>query len=180
MEEKLWYVVQTYSGLENTVKNNLEKRIESMGMEDKIYRVIIPEETYVETNKKGEKKEKVRKIYPGYVFIEMVVTDESWYVVRNTPNVTGFIGSSGKGAKPVPLSAGEIDPILKKLGLHREEVDIKVKVGDQVKIKTKPFEGQIGIVDEVDRDKRSVKVLVDFFGRQTKLEVELTQVEEIH
>lgn len=178
MEEKLWYVVQTYSGLENTVKNNLERRIASMGMENQIFRVLIPEETEVEI-KNGVKKEKVRKIFPGYVFIEMMVTDESWYVVRNTPNVTGFIGSSGKGAKPVPLHPGEIDPILKRLGLHRTEIDIKVKVGDQVKIKTGPFVGRVGSVDEIDQDKMILKVLVDIFGRQTKLEVEFAQVEEI-
>lgn len=177
MEEKLWYVVQTYSGLENTVKNNLEKRIESMGMENQIFRVIIPEETEVEI-KNGVKKEKVKKIFPGYVFLEMIVTDDSWYVVRNTPNVTGFIGSSGKGAKPVPLHPGEIDPILKKLGLHRAEYDIKVKVGDKVSIKSGPFKGQIGTVDEIDNDRMVLKVLVDFFGRQTKFELEFTQVEE--
>ncbi len=178
MEEKNWYVVQTYSGLENTVKNNLERRIESMGMADQIFRVIIPEETEVEI-KKGVKKEKVKKIFPGYVFIEMIVTDDSWYVVRNTPNVTGFIGSSGKGAKPVPLRPEEIDPILKKLGLHRNEVNLEVKVGEQVRIKSGPFTGQIGVVDEIDYDKLILKVLVDFFGRQTKFEVEFTQVEKI-
>lgn len=178
MEEKLWYVVQTYSGLENTVKNNLEKRIESMGMEDKIYRVIIPEETEIEI-KNGKKKEKVRKIFPGYVFLEMVVTDESWYVVRNTPNVTGFIGSSGKGAKPVPLRPEEIDPILKRLGLHRAEYDIDVKIGEKVKIKAGPFSGQIGTVDEIDQDRMVLKVLVDFFGRQTTFELDFDQIEKI-
>lgn len=178
-QQKMWYVVQTYSGLENTVKNNLEKRIESMGMEDQIFRVIIPEETEIEITKKGQKKEKVRKIYPGYVFIEMIVTDESWYVVRNTPNVTGFIGSSGKGAKPVPLRPEEIEPILKRLGLQRNEVDIKVKVGDQVKIKEGPFAGQIGVVDEIDRDKMLLKVLVEFFGRQTTFEISVDQIEQI-
>jgi transcriptional antiterminator NusG len=178
MEEKLWYVVQTYSGLENTVKNNLEKRIASMGMSDQIFRVLIPEEIEVEI-KNGVKKEKTKKIFPGYVFIEMRVTDDSWYVVRNTPNVTGFIGSSGKGAKPVPLHQGEIDPILKRLGLHRIEVDFKAKVGDKVRVKTGPFTGQIGVIDEIDHDKMIIKVLVDFFGRQTKFELEFSQVEEI-
>jgi transcription termination/antitermination protein NusG len=178
MEQRLWYVVQTYSGLENTVKNNLEKRIESMGMEDQIYRVIIPEETEVEI-KNGKKKEKVRKIFPGYVFLEMKVTDESWYVVRNTPNVTGFIGSSGKGAKPVPLRPEEIDPILKRLGLHRAELDINIAVGDKVKIKEGPFAGQIGTVDEIDEDRMMLKVLVEFFGRQTTFEIDFNQIEEI-
>ena len=177
MEEKKWYVVQTYSGLENVVKNNLERRIESIGMENQIFRVIIPEETEVEI-KKGVKKEKVKKIFPGYVFIEMIVTDESWYVVRNTPNVTGFIGSSGKGAKPVPLPADEINPILKKLGLHRTEYDLDVKLGDMVRIKSGPFMGQVGEVDDIDYDKMVLKVLVDFFGRQTTFEIEFSQVEK--
>lgn len=177
MEEKKWYVVQTYSGLENVVKNNLEKRIESMGMSDKIFRVIIPEETEVEY-KKGVKKEKVKKIFPGYVFIEMIVTDESWYVVRNTPNVTGFIGSSGKGAKPVPVPPSEIEPILKKLGLHRKEYDLDVKIGDSVKIKSGPFAGQVGEVEEIDHDKMVLKVLLDFFGRKTTFEVDFSQVEK--
>lgn len=178
MEEKRWYVVQTYSGLENTVKNNLEKRIESMGMEDQIFRVIVPEETEIEV-KNGKRKEKVRKIFPGYVFIEMIVTDESWYVVRNTPNVTGFVGSSGKGAKPVPLSPGEIEPILKRLGLHRSEFDINVKVGDQVRIKEGPFAGQVGVIDEIDEERMALKVLVEFFGRQTTFEVDFDQISEI-
>jgi len=179
MEDKRWYVVQTYSGLENTVKNNLEKRIESMGMEDQIFRVIIPEETEIEV-KNGKRKEKVKKIFPGYVFIEMKVTDDSWYVVRNTPNVTGFIGSSGKGAKPVPLSPDEINPILKRLGLHKQEVFVNVKVGDSVKIKEGPFAGQIGTVDEIDVDRLVLKVLVEFFGRQTTFEVEFDQIEELN
>lgn len=177
MGEKRWYVVQTYSGLENTVKNNLEKRIESMGMEDQIFRVIVPEETEIEV-KNGKRKEKVKKIFPGYVFIEMIVTDESWYVVRNTPNVTGFVGSSGKGAKPVPLSPEEIEPILKRLGLDREEVELKFNVGDRVRIKEGPFAGQVGVVDEVDKEHLTLKVLLEFFGRQTTFEVSLDQVEE--
>lgn len=176
--QKLWYVVQTYSGLENTVKNNLDKRIASMGMENEIFRVIIPEETEVEI-KNGKKKEKIRKIFPGYVFLEMKVTDDSWYVVRNTPNVTGFIGSSGKGAKPVPLRPGEIDPILKRLGLHRVEYDVDISIGDSVKIKAGPFTGQIGTVDEIDYDRMALKVLVEFFGRQTTFEVDFNQIEEI-
>lgn len=178
MGEKRWYVVQTYSGLENTVKNNLEKRIESMGMEDQIFRVIVPEETEIEV-KNGKRKEKVRKIFPGYVFIEMIVTDESWYVVRNTPNVTGFVGSSGKGAKPVPLSPDEIEPILKRLGLHRDEIEINFEVGDQVSIKEGPFAGQVGVIDEIDGERMVLKVLVEFFGRQTTFEVGVDQVEEI-
>jgi len=178
MSEKNWYVVQTYSGLENTVKKDLEQRIKSMGMQDKIFRVVIPEEVEVEV-KKGKRKEKVKKIFPGYVFIEMIVTDDSWYVVRNTPNVTGFIGSSGKGAKPIPLKPEEINPILKKLGLHKTEVKINVKKGDQVRINSGPFAGQVGTVDEIDKDKLILKVLVEFFGRQTPTEIEYSQVEKI-
>lgn len=177
-QQKMWYVVQTYSGLENVVKKNLEKRIESMGMENQIFRVIIPEETEIE-NRKGKKVEKIKKVFPGYVFIEMMVTDESWYVVRNTPNVTGFIGSSGKGAKPVPLRPEEMDPILKRLGLHRSESNIKISIGDRVKIKEGPFAGQIGIIDDVDTTRQELKVLVEFFGRQTTFELSFNQIEEI-
>ena len=121
MEERRWYVVQTYSGFENSVKLNLERRIESMQMENLIYQVMIPEELKIEKKADGTLKEKMVKMYPGYVFIELNVTDESWFVVRNTPGVTGFLGSSGGGTKPVPLPPEEINPILKKCGLIRSE-----------------------------------------------------------
>ncbi|ERJ12401.1 transcription termination/antitermination protein NusG [Haloplasma contractile] len=178
MDNKLWYVVNTYSGYENKVKENLTKRIETMGMQDIIYRVIVPEEKEVEV-KNGKKKEKTSKVFPGYVLIEMVVTDESWYVVRNTPGVTGFLGSSGGGAKPVPLQDGEIEPILKKLGMARVELDIDVEVGSEVKIKEGPFAGQVGTIESIDPIKTTMTVLVDLFGRETPVELEFDQVDEV-
>ncbi len=131
--EKLWYVVNTYSGHESKVKENLMMRTESMGMENNIFRVIVPETKEVEI-KDGVKKEKTKKMFPGYVLVEMVMSDEAWYVVRNTPGVTGFIGSSGKGAKPTPLLPQEIDKILANEGLSRIDVETDLKDGDSVNI----------------------------------------------
>lgn len=174
--EKQWYVVNTYSGYENTVKTNLEKRIETMGMDDRIFRVVVPEETEVEI-KNGKRKEKTKKVFPGYVLVEMIVTNDSWYVVRNTPGVTGVLGSSGGGVKPVPLKPEEIDPILKKVGLKRVEIDIDFSVGDLVKVIEGPFADQNGTVHEIDLEKMKLTVLVDLFGRETPVELEFTQIE---
>lgn len=127
--EKQWYVVHTYSGYENKVKANLEKRVETMGMQDKIFRVIVPEEEEVDI-KDGKKKTVMRKTFPGYVLVEIIMTDDSWYVVRNTPGVTGFIGSSGGGAKPTPLLPEEVDFILKKMGVNERRIDIDYEVGE--------------------------------------------------
>lgn len=176
--ERQWYVVQTYSGYENSVKINLERRIESMQMEDLIFQVMIPEEIRIEKKADGTTKEKLVKIFPGYVFIELIVTDDSWFVVRNTPGVTGFLGSSGGGTKPVPLPPEEINPILKKCGLI-EEVKMDVEVGQSVRVITGPFANQVGKVDAVDLDKREVKVLVDMFGRQTPVELSFDDIEKI-
>lgn len=176
--ERQWYVVQTYSGYENSVKINLERRIESMQMEDLIFQVMIPEEIRIEKKADGTTKEKLVKIFPGYVFIELIVTDDSWFVVRNTPGVTGFLGSSGGGTKPVPLPQEEITPILKKCGLI-EEVKMDVEVGQSVRVITGPFANQVGKVDAVDIDKREVKVLVDMFGRQTPVELSFDDIEKI-
>ncbi len=126
--EKQWYVVNTYSGHENKVKEKLEMRAQSMDMKDYIYRVVIPTETVVE-NKDGVQKEKVKKMFPGYILVEMVMSDEAWYVVRNTPGVTGFIGSSGKGAKPTPLQPYEVDKILNSMGMSRLDVNKELEVG---------------------------------------------------
>ena len=131
--EKQWYVVNTYSGHESKVKEKLEARTESMGMQDYIFRVIIPETTEVEV-KDGVKKEKVKKMFPGYVLVEMIMTDEAWYIVRNTPGVTGFIGSSGKGAKPTPLLPQEIDRILANMGMSRVNIESEMNVGSKVTI----------------------------------------------
>jgi len=178
MEDKRWYVCQTYSGYENSVKLNLERRIESMQMEDKIFQVMIPEEIRIEKKADGTTKEKLVKIFPGYVFIEMAVTDDSWFVVRNTPGVTGFLGSSGGGTKPVPLPPEEINPILKKAGLM-EIPKFEIEVGQKAKVVTGPFSGQIGDVDAIDEEKQIIVVLVDMFGRQTPVELGFDDVEKV-
>jgi len=170
MEEKEWYVVNTYSGHENKVKTNLEMRIETMGMEDYIYRVVVPEQVEVEY-KDGAKKEKLKKMFPGYILIEMRMSDEAWYIVRNTPGVTGFIGSSGGGAKPIPLLPDEVDGVLSKMGINRVEIDVDYKQGDKVILTTGAFQGMSGTVDEVDSEKNEVIVLVDLFGQATPVEI---------
>jgi transcriptional antiterminator NusG len=177
MEEKRWYVVNTYSGHENKVKEKLEMRIESMDMQNNIFRVVVPEQTEVEF-KDGIKKEKVKKLFPGYVLVEMVMSDEAWYVVRNTPGVTGFIGSSGKGAKPIPLLPGEIDRILGQMGMSRLELGNEINDGDKVKIIAGPFTSMYGHVESIDLEQQKLKVVVDLFGQDTSVEVELSQVEK--
>ncbi len=173
-----WYVVNTYSGHENKVKNNLEMRSETMGMSDYIFRVVVPERTEVEY-KDGEKKEKVKKTFPGYVLVEMIMTDESWYVVRNTPGVTGFIGSSGGGAKPIPLFPHEIQPILESMGLSAEvEVSSNLEVGDDVEVLDGAFAGMNGVIDNIDLDNQMVVVNVDLFGQLTPVDLELTNVKK--
>ena len=178
MEDKRWYVCQTYSGYENSVKLNLERRIESMQMEDRIYQVMIPEEIRIEKKADGTTKEKLVKIFPGYVFIEMEVTDDSWFVVRNTPGVTGFLGSSGGGTKPVPLPPEEINPILKKAGLM-EVPKLDIEIGEKVRVVTGPFRDQIGGIDSIDEEKQEVVVLVDMFGRQTPVELAFEDIEKV-
>ena len=174
--EKEWYVVNTYSGHESRVKEKLEMRTESMGFEDNIFRVIVPEETVIETMKDGSKKEKKKKIFPGYILVEMIMTDEAWYVVRNTPGVTGFIGSSGKGAKPTPLLPQEIDKILISMGMSRVDVDEELTVGTRVSIVDGPFKGMEGKIDSLDAENSRLTVLIDLFGQETPVEVELFQV----
>lgn len=178
MEDRRWYIVQTYSGFENSVKLNLERRIESMQMEDRIFQVMIPEELKIEKKADGTTKEKIVKTFPGYVFLEMEVTDDSWFVVRNTPGVTGFLGSSGGGTKPVPLPAEEINPILKKCGLM-EIPTIDVEIGEKVRVATGPFLNQIGTVDSIDNEKQEITVLVDMFGRQTPVELGFEDIEKV-
>ena len=173
--EKQWYVVNTYSGHENKVKEKLEMRAESMNMEDYIYRVIVPEQKEVEI-KDGVTKEKVKKMFPGYILVEMVMTDEAWYVVRNTPGVTGFIGSSGKGAKPTPLLPQEIDKILSNMGMTRMDVDKDLAIGNKVNITDGPFKGMLGTIDNIDIENNTLTVLIDLFGQETPVEVELSQV----
>ena len=173
--EKEWYVVNTYSGHEQKIKEKLEAKIESMGMQDYIYRIIIPETIEVEI-KDGVKKEKTKKMFPGYILVEMVMSDEAWYIVRNTPGVTGFIGSSGKGAKPTPLLPQEIDKVLANMGMSRLDVDSDMNVGDQVNIVDGPFKGMYGRIDTIDKENNRLNVLIDLFGQETPVEVELFQV----
>ncbi len=178
--EKEWYVVNTYSGHESKVKEKLEMRAESMGFQDNIFRIIVPEETVKETMKDGSIKEKKKKMFPGYILVEMIMTDEAWYIVRNTPGVTGFIGSSGKGAKPTPLKPQEIDKILGNMGMTRMDVDKELTVGTRVSIVDGPFKGMEGTIDSLDIEHSTLTVLIDLFGQETPVEVELFQVSALN
>ena len=174
--DKQWYVVNTYSGHENKVKEKLEMRANSMDMKDYIFRVIIPEQKEIET-KDGVSKEKVKKMFPGYILVEMVMSDEAWYVVRNTPGVTGFIGSSGKGAKPTPLQPYEVDNILRNMGISRLDVDKELEIGAKVKIIAGAFTGMYGTIESLDLPNQKLVLNVDLFGQETSAEVELSQIE---
>lgn len=178
MEERAWYSVQTYSGMENVVKKNIERRIASMNMQDYIFNVLVPEERFLEKKKNGETREVVEKPFSGYVFVDMIVTDETWFMVRNTPMVTGFLGSSGGGAKPVPIPEEEMLPILKMCGMLTEK-PFDCVVGDKVEIIQGTFSGQYGTIDNIDPEKKIVKVLVDFFGRPTPAELEFDEIKKI-
>ncbi|AMC92732.1 antitermination protein NusG [Erysipelothrix larvae] len=179
MEEKLWYVVNTYSGHENRVKENLERRVESMGIQDSLFRVLVAEETVIEFNKSGKKVEKMRNLFPGYLFVEMIMTDEAWYVVRNTPGVTGFIGSSGGGAKPFPVSPEEIESILRRIGMSDKKLVVDFGVGDRVKILSGPFSGLDGVIDSMNDDAQTAMVLTILFGRETPTEISYTDLEKL-
>ena len=174
--DKQWYVVNTYSGHENKVKEKLDMRSQSMDMQDYIFRVIVPEEKVIE-EKDGVTKEKTKKLFPGYILVEMVMSDEAWYVVRNTPGVTGFIGSSGKGAKPTPLQPYEVDRILNNMGISRLDVNKELEVGKKVKIISGPFSGMIGTIDSLDLPNNKVNLLVDLFGQETSVEVGMSEIE---
>ncbi len=176
--EKLWYVANTYSGHENKVKEKLEMRTESTGMQDYIYRVIVPETVEVEM-KDGVKKEKNKKMFPGYILIEMIMTDEAWYIVRNTPGVTGFIGSSGKGAKPTPLNPEEIDRILSNMGITSINPETELSIGDPVSIINGPFSGMVGKVENIDIENNRLNILIDLFGQETTVDVETHQVSRV-
>lgn len=173
--EKNWYVIHTYSGYENKVKANLERKVHSMGMEDEIYRILVPMEDEVET-KDGKKKVTKKKIFPGYVLVEMIVNDRSWYVVRNTPGVTGFVGS---GTKPIPLTDTEVKRILKAMGYEEVKPSIDIEVGQVVRIVSGPFENWTATVTEINSERGKLKVLVDLFGRETPGEVDFSDVEKL-
>ncbi|NIK12918.1 transcription termination/antitermination protein NusG [Alkalibacillus sp. S2W] len=176
--EKNWYVVHTYSGYENKVRLNLEKRIESMGMEDKIFRVIVPEEEETEV-KNGKKKTAMKKTFPGYVLTEMVMTDDSWFVVRNTPGVTGFVGSSGAGQKPTPVLPEEAERVLKRMGVQETQQEVDFELKELVRVIDGPFANFEGTIENIDADKQKLKVHVNMFGRETPVELDFNQVEKI-
>ena len=174
-QERKWYVIHTYSGYEDAVAKNLKQRIESLGMEDKIFNVIVPKEKKIKI-KDGKRKVVEEKIYPGYVLVEMIVTDDSWYVVRNTPNVTGFVGA---GTTPVPVSLGEIENLKKRMGVEAPQYKIEVEVGDPVKIIDGPFKDFDGKVSEIDEERGKIKVLVNMFGRDTPVELDSLQIKKL-
>jgi len=175
---KKWFVVHTYSGYENKVKANLERRIHSMNMQDKIFRVLVPMEDEVEF-KDGKRKITPKKVFPGYVLVEMDMDDSSWYVVRNTSGVTGFVGSPGSGEKPIPLQDKEVKTILKQMGIETPKLKIDFKKGDRVKVTSGPFFDFTGLIDEIAPEKEKVRALISIFGRETPVELEFYQIEKV-
>jgi transcription termination/antitermination protein NusG len=170
-----WYAIHTYSGYEDSVARGLKQRVESLGYEDKIFNVLVPKEKKIKI--KGGKREVFEeKIYPGYVLVEMIVTDDSWYIVRNTPSVTGFIGA---GTVPTPLSKEEIDYLMKRMGVEEPKYKLDVVVGDTVKIVDGPFKDFDGRIAEIDEERGRVKVLVTMFGRETPVELDFLQIKKI-
>lgn len=174
-DDRRWYVVHSYSGYENKVKRNLEQRIESMNMRDKIFQVVVPTVEEVELHD-GKRRTVERRVFPGYVLVQMIMDDDSWYVVRNTPGVTGFVGI---GNRPTPLSQEEVDRILKRIQAQAPKIRVSFRVGQKVRIIDGPFTDFVGTVDEVDESKGKVKVLVSFFGRETPIELDFLQVEKV-
>jgi transcriptional antiterminator NusG len=176
--EKRWYVVHTYSGYENKVKENLEKRIESTNMQDFVFRVLVPSIDEV-VQKNGKTKIVTKKLYPGYVMVEMVKTDQSWFVVRNTPQVTGFLGSTSKGTAPTPLSQEEVDTIFNIMGIEELE-SIDFEVNEHVKINGGTFKDFVGRIDEILLDKKKIKLSINMFGRETPIELDFKSIEKIN
>lgn len=176
-QKRQWYVVQTYSGYDNKVKANLEQRIATMGMEDRIFRVLVPIEEKLVVKDGGEKKIETSKIFPGYVFVEMILDDQSWYVVRHTPGVTGFVGS---GNHPIPLTPREVEGVMSKTEKdEKPKIEIKLNIGDRVRMKSGPFAGQSGPVEDIEPEKGKVKFKVTVFGRETTVEADHTELEKI-
>ncbi len=174
-QEKNWYVIHTYSGYEDAVAKNLKQRIESLGMENKIFNVIVPKEKKIKI-KNNKRKTVEEKIYPGYVLVEMIVDDESWYVVRNTPRVTGFLGA---GTTPIPVSQKDIDDLMKRMDAAQPEMQIDVELGASVKITDGPFKGFEGKVSEIDQTRGKIKVMVNMFGRDTSVELDSLQLKKL-
>lgn len=172
--ERAWYVVHCYSGYENKVRHNLEQRIETMGMKDKIYDVVIPTQEEIEV-KDGKRRTVERHVFPGYVLVNMIMSEESWYVVRNTPGVTGFVGM---GNQPTPLRPEEVTQILRRMEAEAPRVKVTYKVGERVRIVDGPFNDFRGTVAEIDMERSKVRVMVNFFGRETPVELDFLQVEK--
>ena len=170
-----WYVIHTYSGYEEQVAENLKQRVESLNMEEKIFQVLVPKEKQIEI-KNGHRKTVEKRIFPGYVLVEMIVTDDSWYIVRNTPNVTGFIGL---GVRPTPMMPQEIDRIKKRMGVEEPKYKIEFKNGDLVKINDGPLKEFEGKVIDIDESRGKIKVLVSMFGRETPVSLDFLQVKKV-
>lgn len=178
MNERRWYIVQTYSGYENSVQQDLKKRIETMGQQDYIFNVLVPEEQYIEEKKDGTKVVKTRKMFPSYVLVEMIVNEKSWFIVRNTPKVTGFLGSSGKGARPVPIPPQEINNILTRIGAM-EKPSYRFEVGEVVDVVSGPFKGKTIEIAAVDETKETLTFMLELFSRLTPAEVRFDEVKKI-
>lgn len=176
--KKEWYVVNTYAGQENRVKENLERRVKTMGLEDSLFQIVVAEEKEIEY-KNGKPVEKTKNLFSGYVLVQMIMTDEAWYVVRNTPGVTGFIGSSGKGAKPFPVSQEEIDSVLRRLGRQNMSVQVDFEVGDTVEILNGAFKNSEGTVEKMDDDKKEATVLLILFGRETPTDIPYMDLKKV-
>ena len=179
--EKRWYVIHTYSGYEKKVKTNLEHRIESMGMEDKIFQVLVPEEDEIEI-RSGQRVTVQKKVYPGYVLVEMILDPDSWFVVRNTPGVTSFVGGGnipGSRNEPVPLEEHEVKQILRQMGVETPKYRVAFQKGQSVRVTDGPFAEFIGTVDEINPERNKIKVLVSIFGRETPVELDFLQVEKL-
>lgn len=177
-QKKQWYVVNTYAGHENRVKENLQRRVETMGLEDYLFRIVVAEEKEIEY-KNGKEVEKIHNPFSGYLFVEMIMTDEAWYIVRNTPGVTGFIGSSGGGAKPFPVAEEEMESILRRLGMSDKKVQIDFKVGDRVRILNGAFVNSEGTVEQLNDELQIASVLLILFGRETPTEFNYADLEKV-
>jgi len=174
-DDRAWYVIHCYSGYEHKVKHNLEQRIETMQMQEKIFQVVIPTEEEIEV-RDGKRRTIERRVFPGYILVQMIMDDESWYVVRNTPGVTGFVGM---GNRPTPLRPEEVQAIMKRMEAEAPRIRVTFKPGQKVRIIDGPFNEFIGVVDEIDMERAKVRVLVSFFGRDTPVELDFLQVEKI-
>jgi len=174
-DERAWFVIHCYSGYEKKVKHNLEQRIDTMAMADQIFQVVVPTEEEIEV-KEGKRRTVERRVFPGYILVQMLMNDDSWYVVRNTPGVTGFVGM---GNKPTPLRQEEVANILKRMEAEAPKVKVTFKPGQKVRIIDGPFNDFLGVVDEIDMDKAKARVMVSFFGRDTPVELDFLQVEKV-